>query len=182
MDSKKYTGKFMEEYVRGSREEQKASRGRAYGQDDDGSSCDRAYGRDDSSNLRRRYRRDDRDRKMCRVSGPGKYGASRRRHSTNSKTALFLAAFVFLLAASSFFGVDRINAKADSERTSAVEKYYTSIEIQDGDSLWSIASQYKAKSGKTTGELVDELKQMNCLSEDTIHTGHYLVIPYYMED
>lgn len=128
-------------------------------------------------------------RSNCRSAGRRESSIRSRVNSRSSfmfgrskRTGLLLAAAVFLLAASGFFGMDRINAKADNEKTSAVQKYYTSIEIQDGDSLWSIAAQYKEKSGKTTGELVDELKQMNSLSEDTIHAGHYLVIPYYLED
>ena len=52
-------------------------------------------------------------------------------------------------------------------------------EEQDGDSLWSIAETYRTHSGKSAAEYVCDLKEMNSLSEDTIHAGHYLTIYYY---
>jgi hypothetical protein len=60
----------------------------------------------------------------------------------------------------------------------AIERYYTSIEIQQGDSLWSIADKYCNNSGMTVTEYVKELKNMNGLKEDIIHSGHYLTVMY----
>jgi LysM repeat protein len=61
----------------------------------------------------------------------------------------------------------------------AIEKYYTSIQIQQGDSLWSIAGKYKENSGLTVEQYVKELKNINGLKEDTIHSGHYLTVMYF---
>ena len=61
----------------------------------------------------------------------------------------------------------------------AIERYYTSIQIQQGDSLWSIAGKYKENSGLTVEQYVKELKNINGLKEDTIHSGHYLTVMYF---
>lgn len=57
-------------------------------------------------------------------------------------------------------------------------RYYTSIEIQQGDSLWSIAGKYSENSGLSVAQYVKELKNMNGLKEDVIHSGHYLTVMY----
>lgn len=47
--------------------------------------------------------------------------------------------------------------------------YYSSIEIQEGDSLWKIADRYRKGSRMTTQEYVKQLQRMNRLTGDTIH-------------
>ncbi len=58
-------------------------------------------------------------------------------------------------------------------------KYYKSITIEQGDSLWSIAEQYCNDEYKDTYEYINEIKQLNGLDADTIHEGQHLVVAYY---
>lgn len=62
-----------------------------------------------------------------------------------------------------------------------LNKYYKTITIETGDSLWSIASEYKTGSHKTTKEYVKELKSMNNLSSDQIVSGQKLLVAYFAE-
>lgn len=80
------------------------------------------------------------------------------------------------------FGIFIMNALAGETRSPAMEKYYTSIEIQKGDSLWSIAEEYLENSGMTVAQYVKELKNINGLKEDTIHSGQYLAVMYFSSD
>ena len=57
--------------------------------------------------------------------------------------------------------------------------YYKSIQIEEGDSLWKIANRYRDGSHMTTDEYVRELKEMNGLKQDTIHSGQYLTVVYF---
>lgn len=57
-------------------------------------------------------------------------------------------------------------------------KYYKSIVIQPGDSLWSLAETY-ADSESDQKEYIEELKQINQLNSEKIQTGKHLIIPYY---
>lgn len=56
--------------------------------------------------------------------------------------------------------------------------YYTSIEISDGDSLWSIAQTYAPDLDLTTEEYIDCLRQMNHIRGDVIHSGRRLTVMY----
>ena len=57
--------------------------------------------------------------------------------------------------------------------------YYTSIQIEEGDSLWEIAGRYKQGGNLTTADYVEKLRRINSLQEDTIHAGQYLTVVYY---
>ena len=57
-----------------------------------------------------------------------------------------------------------------------------SIQIKSGDSLWSIADEYKENSTMTIEEYVKELRIMNQLKGDTIHTGQYLTVVYFEDN
>ena len=56
-------------------------------------------------------------------------------------------------------------------------KYYTSIEVQKGDTLWTIAEQY-ADDDADYASYIEEVKEMNQLTSDTIHAGEYLTVSY----
>ena len=66
----------------------------------------------------------------------------------------------------------------DQTKFTFFNKYYKSVLIESGDTLWSIAAKYKA-AGMNTSSLVEEIKRMNGLSNDQIIAGNYLIIPYY---
>lgn len=68
------------------------------------------------------------------------------------------------------------NAKTDS---SDVEiKYYKSIMVESGDTLWSIANEYMGATAETEA-FINEIKRLNGLHGDTITAGSYLVVPYF---
>lgn len=62
------------------------------------------------------------------------------------------------------------------------QKYFKSIEIECGDTLWSIAEEYMSYEYDSTMDYIEELKSMNGLTSDTIHEGNSLVIAYYSEE
>lgn len=81
--------------------------------------------------------------------------------------------FVFLITS--------FTLKADAKENISIsgEKYYKSIIIEKGDTLWSIAEEYKPEHGVSTKKYVNDLKRMNNISNDTIHEGNYLTVYYY---
>ncbi len=70
-------------------------------------------------------------------------------------------------------------ANADGTYDGGRYKYYTSIYVSQGDSLWSIASEHWTKEYSDIGAYIKEIKQLNRISSDTIQSGTYLCIPYY---
>ena len=58
-------------------------------------------------------------------------------------------------------------------------KYYTSIQIEQGDTLWEIAGRYMTDEYKDVNAYIQEVCAMNHISGDQIHAGQYLTVPYY---
>lgn len=65
--------------------------------------------------------------------------------------------------------------RADSD---VYEKSFVSIEIEEGDTLLSIAEEH-AISSSYYSSYIDEVRSINNLNNDVIHTGCYLMIPVY---
>ena len=70
----------------------------------------------------------------------------------------------------------------DSPATSASnasKKYYKCITIEEGDTLWDIANEYKTEEYASTQDYIDEVLAINNLNTDVIVDGTNLLIPYY---
>lgn len=60
-------------------------------------------------------------------------------------------------------------------------KYYTTIQVHAGDSLWSIADEYITPEYTDMDSYIQEICAINGIRGDQIHQGSYLNIPYYAE-
>lgn len=58
------------------------------------------------------------------------------------------------------------------------DKSFITIEIEEGTTLTMLAEQY-AVSEADYRDYIDEVKSINNLKNDTIHTGCYLLVPVY---
>lgn len=58
-------------------------------------------------------------------------------------------------------------------------KYYKSIEIEEGDTLWGIAEEYMGDEYDSVQEYIAELKDINQLVTDDIQSAKYLTVVYY---
>lgn len=93
-------------------------------------------------------------------------------------------------------------SKASNSQQPTAFKYYTSVQVKAGDTLWNIA-QNNLKNHNTivestsiesglilsdsvsedmVAEYVKEVVRTNHLKEETIHAGQYIVIPYYSQE
>ncbi len=74
-----------------------------------------------------------------------------------------------------------ISAFASAREKARIHKYYTSIQLRLGDSLWELAGEY-ASTDQSEQEFIDEVCEVNGISESNIlHSGQYLVVPYYSD-
>ena len=71
-----------------------------------------------------------------------------------------------------------VNAAPEHE----LHKYYTSVEIQPGDTLWEIADTYKTEGYSNRKSFIKEIQELNHIDDDQITSGCYLLIPYYAEE
>lgn len=58
-------------------------------------------------------------------------------------------------------------------------KYYTTIQVEQGDTLWSIAAEYMTDGYDEIRDYIAEVRRLNHLYNDRIYDGKYLTIPYY---
>lgn len=101
------------------------------------------------------------------------------------KSAIMYRTYVMIFVAfaitflSSFF---YSRAFANDNAQPAAYKYYTSIEVESGDTLWSIATRYADEEYVSIEDYISELKYMNNMNSDTIIEGHYLTVAYYSDE
>ena len=89
---------------------------------------------------------------------------------------VFVFALVLVLGNAVFFRSD-VSANNDS-----VIRYQT-VEIQKGDTLWSIAKEYYEEPCGDIRDYIDQIKECNNLdSSDRITEGCYLCVPVYTEN
>lgn len=111
----------------------------------------------------------------------------KRSRRTTVTTPKFLIAgvltLIFVIALS--FGTERFYSDAKAaDNIPAEVKYYKSVKIQKGDSLWSIAKEYMNDNYDSVYDYIDELVILNQLEDreiNQIQEGDYLTVAYYTE-
>jgi len=101
----------------------------------------------------------------------------RRRELKRKKKAGVLILLMTVLFLSTFFS---LRLRAEGNNSEALSKYYTSIRVKPGDTLWSYARQYgDRRYYKNSKKYVEEVMAINSLRDDTITSGQHLILPYY---
>lgn len=62
--------------------------------------------------------------------------------------------------------------------TKQPDKYYTSVMIEQHDTLWSLESQYN-NGTEDRDTYINNIKLLNHMSNDTIIDGSYILLYYY---
>lgn len=123
----------------------------------------------------------------------------RRRQLRKNMTFLFLTMLISLGFSTLFFSM-KARAQDYGKKTSEEQifslqtsldqeeaglklnfhKYYKSLAISRGDTLWDLACRYADNSFYDTYEsFIEEVIQINHLPDETIIAGQKLIIPYY---
>lgn len=100
-----------------------------------------------------------------------------QKSDAQQKCIVILFCLSILVVMFSIIFLRTTNAQAASTEVSS--KYYTSIRVEAGDTLWTIASNYISDNYPNMNEYIQEVCFINHISKDEIHEGQYLVIPYY---
>lgn len=95
-----------------------------------------------------------------------------------------LTAITVLLILSGTLSYHAIKSSANSGDDEISFKYYKTVTVANGDTVWGIADDYIDYGHyKNKDAYVDEVKGINHLDEDaTIKVGQHLVIPYYSNE
>lgn len=92
---------------------------------------------------------------------------------------IFVTAMFFFIGTGLLSGIFYSDASVVEANQQIGEIQYKVIEIQKGDSLWSIAKENMNPGFEDIFAYIHEVKRCNQLDSDTITAGHYLMIPYY---
>lgn len=99
------------------------------------------------------------------------------------KKTKMTAAFVILIAMLLILLGSSIRTFASSrtDGQGTMQKYYTSIRIEPGDTLWNIANSY-VTAEMSKKEFINEVCQLNHMDKDDIlRSGDYIVVMYYSD-
>ena len=91
-----------------------------------------------------------------------------------------IALVMIVMIMSRFFGKTLVMANED-EDDAVYNRYYTTIEVEKGDTLWSVAKTYYHHSGLSVREYVYELKLINGMVSDELRAGDMISVEYYAE-
>ena len=80
-----------------------------------------------------------------------------------------------------FSGIVIVKGADTSKPDNIQYKYYTSIDIEKNDTLWSIASEYNTNS-TDSASYIREIMELNQMNSDCIYQGQHLIIYYYSDE
>lgn len=92
---------------------------------------------------------------------------------------VLVTAILFFIGTGLFSGFICSDVSVVEANQQIGELQYKVIEIQKGDSLWSIAKENMNPGFDDVFSYIHEVKRCNQLESDTITAGNYLMIPYY---
>lgn len=79
------------------------------------------------------------------------------------------------------FSIGFITKTVTAERSGSRSKLVTSVEVQKGDTLWSIASAYISDEYDSIHEYIGEIMDSNGMASDEIHAGNFIIVPYFAD-
>lgn len=102
----------------------------------------------------------------------------KERQIAKRKLTLLIVTILVIVIGCIVFG--SIFSSAHVDKVDKEMKYYKSIEIKNGDTLWDIAGEYASDIYyDSTQDYVDEIKEVNGLTSNMIHQGQHLIVVYY---
>ena len=91
---------------------------------------------------------------------------------------VFLLGLLLVFTIGKCFFMNGIKVEAHNKN----QKYFTTIEIEEGDTLWEIAKENRTEEYASIEAYIDEVKRTNHLESDQIEAGYSLLIPYYASE
>jgi len=98
----------------------------------------------------------------------------RNRQMTHKSLRMIIICSILIFAVS----IGSVIVKASDDNKTRLYKYYTTVSIEDNDTLWSLADRYN-NGTEDTSSYINNIMQINDLSSETIHSGKNLIVYYY---
>ncbi len=90
---------------------------------------------------------------------------------------LGLSLILFVIVAVLLFST---KSEASDGSEAVLYKYYRSVQVNSGDTLWSISMDYEENGYLSSKEFLSELKFINnCDENSSLKSGNFIIVPYY---
>ena len=110
--------------------------------------------------------------------------AKRKKHHRQKRSGVpskFIFAALIVFSVLLFLNLTVKITAASPENIEPRSKYYTCIDIEQGDTMWDIASEYITDEYEDYNEYISEIMSINKLSTENIRSGGKLCVPYYAD-
>ena len=114
-----------------------------------------------------------------RVSARVNDSLNRREEVVRHQKRVIGITLIFIISIGIILGTSIIAFADSKNKIPEQEKYYTSIQVQTGDTLWNIAKEYTLGTDITIEEYINEICEINQINQDQICSGDYIVVSYY---
>ena len=101
-------------------------------------------------------------------SGYNRVSIRRKRSLYVKKLFAGFFSIIMILGLSAFYGSGLVSAHDNAKDNSIRYKYYKSIQIHCGDTLWNIAEENMSDDYESVNDYITEVKKINKLSSDQI--------------
>lgn len=107
---------------------------------------------------------------------------ARQRAALQRRIRLLTTLCSVLFLAITVISANAVIANAGQGYEKEYQKLYTSIEVESGDTVWSIAGEHMTPGYESVEALMEEIAYINSLDDAySIQCGRFLMIPYYVE-
>lgn len=107
----------------------------------------------------------------------------RKREAVVRRQKGLLVVVIILLVSLGILLGSSMSALAGSDADIAsYNKYYTSVRVEAGDTLWDMADEYVEGFNISKSKYIAEVCELNGISGDDIQAGDYIVMPYYSQE
>ena len=103
---------------------------------------------------------------------------ARREAEVRTQKLCIALTLVFIIAVAILLGTS-IHVFASDNTPQTLHKYYKTICVEKGDTLWDIAEEYAKNTNMSRKEYIREICRINGICEDEIYAGEYIVVMYY---
>lgn len=109
--------------------------------------------------------------------------AKAQKQQRERKKLLLMILLTLLVIFGIGFGFGTLFTRAQEPEQDSAHKYYTSIEIEKGDTLWDIAEKYMDSTHYVSKEdYLNEVMSINHMTSSKIVSGYKLIVPYYADN
>ncbi len=104
----------------------------------------------------------------------------KRQRQKEIRRSFILTGIAVVLVLSFTLSYHALLSQANTELEETSYKYFTSVRIEPGETLWALADRYADRAHYATqAQYIDEVMRMNHLAGEEICAGNYLIVPYY---